>query len=245
MIRAQVVTLCGVLLMMAGCGGRAGGVNIWDAVENGDADGIGNFALANGNLDVRSLGGVTPLWVALSEENRPSYEALLEYGADPNVIMSGKRVVTHWAAMKEDPWWLRLALEHGADPNLVNTGTGATSEGTPLMYAITGIPDALIENVKLLVEYGADIDKPDRYGCPPLLIAANQTKLEIVLYLLDAGADYRAAKCHSESFVERIRNMVENRNRWYRREKERRGVDAIQAWLEDHGEDVGEPLPPE
>jgi hypothetical protein len=120
---------------------------------------------------VQNFGGSTPLWVALTEKNRDSYEALLEYGADPNVIMSGRRVVTHWAASEEDPWWLRLALEHGADPNLVNVGRGRPSEGTPLHFALgkrsqLTHEDAIrgdgkfLDNVKLPVEHGADIDKP-------------------------------------------------------------------------------------
>ncbi|HVA46994.1 MAG TPA: hypothetical protein VNH11_11555, partial [Pirellulales bacterium] len=160
--------------------------------------------------NVRGSGGSTPLWVALKEKNRDSYEALLKYGADPNVIMSGRRVVTHWAAEEEDPWWLRLALEHGADPNLVNVGRGRPSEGTPLKFALGKrsmiFPkDArFLGNVKLLVEHGADIDKPwppsPREGpngpivpSYPLALAAGCNDFESVLYLLEAGADYKLA----------------------------------------------------
>lgn len=176
LIRPILAALLALSLAITGCGQSAGGVDIWDAVARGDGMAIHRFASAGGDLNVRGSGGSTPLWVALKEKNRDSYEALLKHGADPNVIMSGKRVVTHWAALEEDPWWLRLALEHEADPNLVNIGRGRPSEGTPLQFALgkrsqLTLEDDLrgggkfLDNIKLLVQHGADIDKPDRYKC--------------------------------------------------------------------------------
>ncbi|MCA9110528.1 MAG: ankyrin repeat domain-containing protein [Planctomycetaceae bacterium] len=238
------LAVLGMVLMMAGCGASAGGVNIWDAVEHGDAEAVKTFALADGDLNVRNMNGDTPLWVALTEKNRESYEALLKYGADPNVIMSGKRVVTHWAATKDDPWWLRMALEYGADPNLVNTGSGRPSEGPPLKFAISGV-DSRLDNVRLLVEHGADVEKKDLYNCYPLSMAAAQTKFDIVLYLLESGADYHQAECGTKPFLERMRLLVENRNRWFRLEEDRKALDVVRVWLEEHGEDLGEPLPAE
>jgi ankyrin repeat protein len=122
MLRAFVGTL--MALAVVGCSHRAGGVDIWEAVEHNDVAAIKKFKAAGGDVNVRSWGGSTALWLALEGKKRYSYEALLERGADPNVIMSGKRVVTHWAALEEEPWWLRVALEHGADPNPVNVGRG-------------------------------------------------------------------------------------------------------------------------
>jgi ankyrin repeat protein len=248
MFRTTLAMLLGVSLTMTGCGGSAGGVDIWDAVTRGDGSAIQRFASAGGDLNVRDSGGSTPLWVALKEKNRDSYEALLKYGADPNVIMRGRRVVTHWAAIEEDPWWLRLALEHGADPNLVNVGRGRPSEGTPLKFALSKrgwltLEDHIrgdtrfLANVKLLVEHGADIDKPDRYNCYPLA----QADFESVLYLLEAGADYKLAECKGISFLASIRQICERREKeedMFRHEVYRKQFDAVRAWLEQHGVDV-------
>lgn len=234
MLRCIHGTLAGLSLMMMGCGYTAGGIDIWDAVDRGDSTAIKMFADSGGDLDVRSLNGSTPLWAALTEKNRDSYEALLKYGADPNVIMSGKRVVTHWAALEEDPWWLRLALEHGADPNLVNVGTGRPSEGTPLKAAIS---KSNLDSVKLLVEHGADVDAPDRFGCYPLAMAADQNDFKIVLYLLEAGADYTVAECQGLSFLEAIRQKVGYRDD-FRLQEVRESLDAVQAWLEERGVQV-------
>ena len=47
-----------------------------------------------------------------------------------------------------------------------------------------------IEMVNVLLENGADIDVPDgRWGCSPLLFAAQEGKMEIVKILLTAGAN--------------------------------------------------------
>lgn len=245
---ATFAILFGLSLAITGCAQSAGGVDIWHAVARGDASAIQRFASAGGDLNVRGSGGSTPLWVALKEKNRDSYEALLKYGADPNVIMSGKRVVTHWAATEEDPWWLRLALEHGADPNLVNVGRGRPGEGTPLKFVLgkrsVTFPKGVkfIENVKLLVEHGADIDRPDGYNCYPLGQAANSNDFEAILYLLEAGADYKLAECSGINFFARIRQLGEWREKEeypFQQEDERKNFDAVRAWLEERGVDVG------
>lgn len=241
MFRSAWSKIVGLSLMITGCGNTAGGVDIWEAVEQNDGAAVQKFIAAGGDANVQSMDGSTPLWVALTEKKRDSYEALLKYGADPNVIMSDKRVVTHWAATEQDPWWLRLALEHGADPNLVNVGSGRPSEGTPLHFAISkaSLGDfKFLENIKLLVEHGADIDKPDHYDCYPLAQAASQNNFEIVLYLLEEGADYQLAERQGISFLSDVRIKVQNRNKWFRLEGDRKELDTVRAWLEARGVDV-------
>lgn len=234
MVRGLVVTLVG--LLMTGCGSTAGGVNLWDAIALDDAAAIRRFHEAGGDVNHRSLGGSTPLWDALEQHKPYAYRALLECGADPNVIMSGKRVVTHWAAIEPDPEWLRLALEHGADPNLVNVGRGIPQEGPPLKFAI-GMRGSLA-SVKLLVEHGADIDLPDLYNCYPLATAAQQTKYDIVLYLLEQGADYRRAECRGTKFLDRIKEVDQHIKHMMKLKFDRDQFEAVVSWLEAHGVDI-------
>ncbi len=220
-------------VLLAGCHGHvAGGVDVWDAVDMDDPTAIAVYASSGGDLDVLNGDGSTPLWVALEGDHKDSYEALLSYGANPNVVMSGKRVVTHWAAMKEDAWWLKKALERGADPNLINYGRGRPLEGGPLKAAIS---NGTLENVRLLVEYGADINRPDEPLCHPLATAAAQVRFDVVLYLLEQGADYERAQCAGITFLDNIRTKVENRDRWFRLEEDRKGLDAVREWLETRG----------
>jgi len=234
-----------LVLPFAGCADHtAGGVDIWQAVRSDDPTAVETYAAAGGNLDVRDRDGRTPLFVALSDEKRGSYEALLKQGADPNTIMSGKRVVTHWAATKDDPWWINLALEHGADPNLVNVGDGSPGEGTPLHFAIGNgeveDSDASVEIVRLLCEHGADVNKPGRFDSFPLADAVTQNKFRIVMYLLENGADINRSQLGGISFLTYMRERCENRDNWFRQQEDRDEVDAIRAWLESRGVDVME-----
>ncbi len=243
MFRVLLIFLVGLTMM--GCNQSAGGVNIFEAVENNDSKKIDKFAKSGGDLNVKKLNGTTPLWVALSEKKKESYEALLKNGADPNVIMSGKRVVTHWAALNyEDSWWLKLALQHGADPNLVNVGCTRPSAGTPLKYAIIGNPfgedPGVLENVSLLVEQGADVNKPDLYNAYPLSIALDQKDFRIVLYLLDQGTDYHLSKRDGIKFVKAIRQKIKMKNDFFLLKEDRDDLDAVRDWLVDHNVDVVE-----
>ncbi|WP_339910669.1 ankyrin repeat domain-containing protein [Symmachiella dynata] len=218
------------MVFMAGCGGSAGGVHVWEAVEQNDAAAIKTYSNAGGDLDIRNFGGETPLFLALSLKHFESYKALLECGADPNVIMSKQRVVTHWAAMEGDAKWLKLALEHGADPNLVNIGSGPPPEGTPLHFAI----GRHIDNIKLLIQYGADIDKPDYLNCSPITQAAMQNEFEVVILLLESGADYKSARCGGRTFQEIMDERKLIKSKYFDRPDVQDQLRAIETWLEEH-----------
>jgi uncharacterized protein len=223
---------------------NAGGVNIFQAVTQNSPKKIDLFAKSGGDLNVKNFKGYTPLWIALSEKKKESYEALLKNGADPNIIMSGKRVVTHWAALLyKDSWWLKLALENGADPNLVNVGRGSPGQGTPLRFAINSSPRdeelGALENVKLLVEHGADINKPDRYNAYPLSRAISQNKFNIMLYLLDQGADYNRSQIKGITFLKLMRQKIRDKEDFLIKEC-RDDIDKMREWFEDRNIDITE-----
>ncbi len=233
--RAGALFLVAAVGLAMGCRSRSGGVNIWKAVADNDQAAIDTFAESGGDVNVRNMRGETPLWVALTDNKREAYESLLRNGADPNVVMRGKRVVTHWAAIKKDTWWLKLALEHGADPNLINVGRGRPSEGSPLKFAIS---NGSLDHVRLLVDAGADIDKPDPYGNYPLASAIAQGKFDIVYYLLEKGADFRAARSSGVSFLTYVSEKYTHRREWYLLKEDREGIAKIHDWLTAKGVDV-------
>ncbi|MEO1301241.1 MAG: HEAT repeat domain-containing protein, partial [Bacteroidota bacterium] len=47
--------------------------------------------------------------------------------------------------------------------------------------------DGCLERIKLLVEYGAQIDTPNKYGWEPIHVAADKCHLEVVQYLKEQG----------------------------------------------------------
>ncbi len=244
MYRSTSAILFAYALMLSGCGHRAGGVDIWDAVKKGDVAAIGKFANAGGDLNIQNFNGNTPLWVALRDENRDSYEALLKHGADLDVTVRVKRAVVHRAASNHDSWWLQLALERGANPNLFNIEHDG-HEGTPLTFAIkSGITKEveLVEHVKLLIEHGADVNKLVNFDSP-VALAAGQDDFKIVLLLLESGADYENAEDSEITFIELMNGALKYRELevfFYEAPENRQAFDAVRAWLSDHGVELGE-----
>lgn len=223
-----------IAFFVSGCGHRAGGVDIWTAVKNDDAAAVAKYAAAGGDVNVRAGDGSYPLFAALEGEKRAAYAKLLELGADPNIIFGGKlgRVVTNYAAAKCDTYWLRLALDHGGNPNLVNTGASELRLASVLEFALS---KGCRGNIQLLIERGADLSKPNQHGVTPLVDALNGNLWEVVLLLLDSGADYQwkdPARPKGTSFLFLLEHTPP---RIYVQQSHKDGILAIRRWMEEHG----------
>ena len=72
-------------------------------------------------------------------------------------------------------------LDSGADPNEAGDEHGTTAMTTASFLGH-------VEVVRLLLERGADIDRPNKFGARPLFSAANNAKLRVIQELLKAGA---------------------------------------------------------
>ena len=86
------------------------------------------------------------------------------------------------AASADNSDYLLLLLEYGGNPNLM-IGNGTRSLiNQAVIYNQT-------ENVRLLIEAGADMDHEDFSGKTPMMTAANFNNYEIVYLFLEKGAD--------------------------------------------------------
>lgn len=143
--------------------------NLARAVRNQNTRQILRIAENNPELlDYRDpLRGMTLLHWAIGNERYNSARALLEAGADPNIIAdrSGQTPLFMAAgfsfidrSVNRDPRFVRLLLQHGADPNIGFAGSEFSNVNeigtTPLMRSV----GAGIEKTRLLIEYGADIN---------------------------------------------------------------------------------------
>ena len=73
--------------------------------------------------------------------------------------------------------WLRQ------DPELLNRRTGGSIGWTPCYRAACG---GYVDTLNRLIEAGADVDKANRYGTTPLMIAARNGKSDSVPAILKA-----------------------------------------------------------
>ncbi|SFH62474.1 ankyrin repeat domain-containing protein [Planctomicrobium piriforme] len=228
---SRLVITMALLFLAMSCSGRAGGVSIWNAVAENDPEKVTQYANAGGDVNIRGSSGTYPLLEALKHEKRKAYARLLELGADPNIVVENGKCVMHFAACTKDSFWLRLALDHGGNPNLINEGARPPFKGPPLAAAL-GVDDTA-ENVKLLVEHGADINLPDGLGRSPLDDAMLSNEFESILYLLDCGADFKreVPGDRSSSFLV---IMKERRVDVYRLPEYQQKLLSVRKWLEDH-----------
>lgn len=138
-------------------------------------------------------GGIgNPLIAAAGHGNVNLMSLLLSYGADINAIGGYSNTAlceasdTRWAAR---PDAVKFLLDKGADVNLFDTSEGNNSHGPPLQRAaIRG----RLEIMRMLLDYGADINLGAGQSGGALYEAASCGHLEICELLLNLGADVQA-----------------------------------------------------
>ena len=108
---------------------------------------------------------------------------LLDAGADPRVatMSSGENVVSFLSLGRRPPAYeaMEALLVHGGDPDAVDPRAGNTPLG--------GLHDNL-QMARLLVEHGADIDRIQADGTPPVVRFIATRQWESALYLIEKGA---------------------------------------------------------
>lgn len=170
-----------------------------EAAENGHIR-IVKLLLANG-ADVNEIrnDGRSALHCAVQREFYKVIDCLLECGADVNLKVSGDSPL-HFAAAIGNLKILKLLLSNGAELNATNL-----SDATPLFIAVQRNRNEIVE---CLVKHGADVNIHDQdstiksfnytsdcihdlrscRGLRPLIIAVDNSNLDIVEILLNCGA---------------------------------------------------------
>src|SRR5579864_173424 len=134
-------------------------------------------------VNVKGIGGATPVMYAAIHGSEDCVRFLLEHGADPNVRNGAGATALMWAA--GDPGKVRLLLARGAQVNV------ASEDGrTPLMIA-AHYQDAAA-SARLLLEAGADVNARDLQGSTALMQAATTGDIEILKVLVAKGANVNA-----------------------------------------------------
>lgn len=159
-------------------------VELTRAAMSGDTEKVLRLARAGVPINVVSETRVkaTPLIWALYAKSLAGMKALLEAGADPNLRSVGGMSPLQWAAGGDRPDMLALLLRYGGRSN---GNASIKFEEWPLMLASS---QGRLENVKLLVEAGGDINAYDEWNhsAPNYAIAAIGA-FDIAAYLLEHG----------------------------------------------------------
>jgi ankyrin repeat protein len=199
------------LLLRAGAKVNAvndlGATPLWAASQNGSAAMVKKLLDAGANPNAALLAGETPVMVAARSGYPELVEMLIAKGGNVDAHGTRGQTALMWAVSQKHPEVVKVLLAHHADFKLKSdTWTDvmavpphgylpynkAVPQGgeTALMFAAR-VGD--LASAKLLVAAGANVNDADAWGVSATTLAAHSGFTDLVLFLLDKGADPNAA----------------------------------------------------
>ncbi|MBX3707647.1 MAG: ankyrin repeat domain-containing protein [Pseudomonadales bacterium] len=162
-------------------------IQLSKAAERGDLRTIDRLVRRGVDVNTVGLRGFTPLFFAVKASNLDGVAALLAHGADPNLPNETGWTALHYASRFVGDFEIfRLLVESGAQLDRMTDG-GETA----LHLAMLSLEDNPVkQKVEFLLAKGADIDARDGRGNTPMLHAAYDGNYEIVMFLINRGADF-------------------------------------------------------
>jgi ankyrin repeat protein len=152
------------------------------AVQNGNLFLTKKLLQVGANPDINSVFVPAAIFNAVENQDTAIVYTLLEFGANPNIIYKLYSKTPLFYAIDENNYLITdLLLFYGANPNI------KLEEVTPLLEAVDYQADTSI--IRLLADYGADINKQNKYGYSPLLLACEQNNIDAAKKLLLLGAN--------------------------------------------------------
>ncbi len=173
-----------------------------------DQKALALFFAAGFNVNTQNTAGQTALMVASERGKTGLVKQLLDRKADPNVAGRDGVTALILAAQNDQPEIVKLLLQNRAEPD-TEDNNGWTALSTAAYHGSARCVQILADRsktdlsrgllfaslsehkdvVKILLDYGAEVDSRSNDGRTPLMLAASKGNKEIVTMLLQAGAD--------------------------------------------------------
>lgn len=171
------------------------------AAEVGNVELLKLLLDAGADPDSPNPEGQTALMLVARTGNVAAAKLLVEHGATINAREGwGEQTALMWASARRHPEMTAYLIDQGADIDAQSIARDyrrhVTKEGraksldsgglTPLLYAIRENCKSCVD---VLIERGANLNKPDPDGVSPLLLAVLNSHWDISMRLIEAGAD--------------------------------------------------------
>lgn len=161
-------------------------------------------------VDIRSRqNGTTLLMMATYHNNITSAKCLLTLGANPNLYDDTTRsygdnsVLIAVRRRTPSAEMLKLLLDYGGDPNSQSKGVKYSNmrKYIPMRdFALQRAAAISLDKVKILIDAGADINKlGSSTQTSAIYTAMTHRKMDVLLFLLQNGADYSMQFCNRDS----------------------------------------------
>jgi len=182
--RARLIGLAVLWLFLVGSTSSFA-AELIEATRSGDTETVAKLITDGFDLNEATGDGMTAVHWAAQSGHVAILKALLDAGAQVNATTRiGDYTPLHLASSQANSALVEALLESGASVNATTTNSHVTA----LHLAAQTVGGA--ESVKVLIEYGADLNA--REGAAeqtPLMFAAASNRVESVELLLAAGAD--------------------------------------------------------
>jgi uncharacterized protein len=257
-------TGCGILNLLPGrtihqkCGWMAEDyfadpkvIALCRAIEANDLAEMERLVKAGADVNAQGKGKMTPLLWALPDNRLPRFRWLLEYGADPNVVIESDfnlgnymrpgDSVTLIACKTSLPGYFDAVFDHGGDPNHPYSGK-LLADGPPLKAVVNALgrePEEKLKQVKRLIALGADMNALTPDATPVMEAVAWPGQFDLALTMLEAGANFRMHMDDEHKRLIHLVAMEEDRLDEYS-PKQRAQFRELVKWLEDRGESFEE-----
>jgi ankyrin repeat protein len=194
-----------------------------EAASKGKVEQVTQLIDQGVNINHQGTLHVTPLYWGL--RNHKGFCALLEHGADPNVVFGDGSSVLLWATIKKDKRFLRTVLHYGGDPDL-GEGAGAAFN-TPMEAAVMKND---LEAVDILLTAGANINVTNRLGGTPVESAIYIGRYKLAKELLKRADNLTDTQ--KESLLSSMKRCKKNMIPGCRKERE---LCELIEWVEKKG----------